>query len=295
MSMMTLRWIILLLLLPLASCNDTTTTQASKPPAKSPRVASLVPGATDLIVGMGAADHLVGISHHDLDRPETKGLPKLGDYHDFDWEKIARAKPELMIVFMAPDHLPAGVRERSASLGITLINVRTERLEDVFTELRRVGKAIKEEEKAAAAEARLRAQLDAVRKSVAGKPRPRILLLRDRDRESAVGADNFLNDLVELAGGENVITKTGWPVIDTERLVASRPDVILHLLPAAPSHVVSEANRSWDLMRKHDAVARARVQVLTQWYLLQPGMHIGDLAEEFARLFHAGPATRGTP
>src|SRR4051794_5772829 len=43
--------------------------------AKSPRVASLVPAATDLLVAMGASDHLVAVSSWDQAIPEVRNLP----------------------------------------------------------------------------------------------------------------------------------------------------------------------------------------------------------------------------
>src|SRR6184192_363303 len=54
-----------------------------------PTVASLSPAATDLLVGIGAADHLVAVSNYDARRQEIEGLPRVGDYRTQDWEKLA--------------------------------------------------------------------------------------------------------------------------------------------------------------------------------------------------------------
>src|SRR5947199_8594789 len=43
--------------------NSTAVPSTRAAPASAAKVASLVPAATDLIVGMGAADHLVAVSH----------------------------------------------------------------------------------------------------------------------------------------------------------------------------------------------------------------------------------------
>src|SRR5437016_333708 len=50
----------------------------------SPRIASLVPAATDLIVAMGAGDHLVAVSDYDQD-PRVANLPRVGAYQTIDW------------------------------------------------------------------------------------------------------------------------------------------------------------------------------------------------------------------
>ena len=41
---------------------------------KLPAVASLSPAATDLLIGMGAGDHLVAVSNFDADRDDIRGL-----------------------------------------------------------------------------------------------------------------------------------------------------------------------------------------------------------------------------
>src|SRR5258705_13722080 len=72
--------------------------------AAEPKVASLVPAATDLIVSMGAGDHLVGISNYDdSSRAELKHLPKIGDYQTIDWERLRALKPQILIIFQSPD------------------------------------------------------------------------------------------------------------------------------------------------------------------------------------------------
>jgi ABC-type hemin transport system substrate-binding protein len=110
---------------------------------KPPTVASLVPSATDLLVGMGAGDHLVAISTQDANRPEISKLPRVGDYQNLDWEQIAEVRPDVMIVFIAPDRVPAALVQRTQSMGIKLVNIRTERLEDIFHTLPLLGDAVK--------------------------------------------------------------------------------------------------------------------------------------------------------
>src|SRR5262245_48795440 len=65
-------------------------------------VASLVPAATDLILNMGSADQLVAVSNYDISRPGTEGLPRVGDYLNNDWEKLAEIRPHIMITQYDP-------------------------------------------------------------------------------------------------------------------------------------------------------------------------------------------------
>jgi ABC-type hemin transport system substrate-binding protein len=50
-----------------------------------PTVASLSPAGTDILVAIGAQDHLVAVSHYDTGKPAVSKLPGVGDYLTVDW------------------------------------------------------------------------------------------------------------------------------------------------------------------------------------------------------------------
>src|SRR5688500_16701495 len=127
----------LLLLLLMAAAVGCDRDGAPPPKAKSPTVASFVPGATDLIIGMGAADHLVDVSPY-ARQPVVSGHPRACDYERYDWEHITTLRPEIMIIFTAPERQPPALKERAASLKIQLVNIQTERIDDIYPVLTRL-------------------------------------------------------------------------------------------------------------------------------------------------------------
>src|SRR4051812_36065934 len=76
-----------------SSTQPAQSTQPSRA-GKHPTVASLVPAATDLILGMQAGEHLVAVSNWDAPQAAIAGLPRAGDYRDVDWEKLTQVRPE---------------------------------------------------------------------------------------------------------------------------------------------------------------------------------------------------------
>src|SRR5436309_15836216 len=72
---------------------DRSSSSASWPASAAPRpgtVASLVPAATEMLLGMdAAAGHLVAVSHFDTPRDGTRDLPRVGEYQTTDWERLA--------------------------------------------------------------------------------------------------------------------------------------------------------------------------------------------------------------
>jgi iron complex transport system substrate-binding protein len=255
--------------------------------AKDPTIASLVPAATDLIVSMGAGDHLVGVSNYDdTSRKELAHLPKIGDYQTIDWERLSSLKPNILILFHSPERIPPGVKERAQKLNIQIINVRPESLDDLYAELKSLGKILNEEEKATAAAKKLQTRLAAIQARVKDKPKIRTLLIRDETATATVGRGKFLSEILELAGGTNVIEESGWPTLDRERLTALNPDAIIQLLSAAPPQVEKQANALWQRMPHLSAVKNNKIKIINIWYAQQPGLHIADLADQFATFLH---------
>jgi iron complex transport system substrate-binding protein len=265
---------------------------------KSPTVASLVPSATDLILGMGAGDHLVAVSNYDRE-PAAARLPRVGDYQTIDWEKLAQVHPNLIITYYGPGHIPPGFDERTRELGIQNLNLQFNRLTDVFEALGTLGYSLSEREKAQSLGERLRAAIESLRPKPTAPPRVpvRAVIVTDPSGLDFAGRDNYLNDLLEVVGGENAVTAPGYIALDREAIAALKPDVILHLLPAADQTTEQQAKAFWNTFPRMPAVQRHRVYLFTDPYMMTPGVHIADVAAKFAAALHSNeePTSRPIP
>ena len=272
---------------------------ARGPAAKEPTVASLSPAATDLLVGMGAADHLVAVSNYDTPREPVANLPRVGDYRTQDWEKLASLRPAKMVIQLHPDRTPAGLRDRARGLNIELVNVQIDTLDDVLAMIPRLAEAAGEPENGAAALNRLKEKIDTVRARVAAAPKVRAIVVVDVGGRSVAVPGTFLHDILTAAGGENAAAALDnpWPTVDREKISQLNPQVVIHLLPQASPQVLRQAEQFWSAMPDLPAVKHKRVHYLTEWYVLLPGYHLGDLAEQFALILHpfanAGPMNTG--
>lgn len=295
---MYLNFVALGLLLTAFACEREVPATAVATPKKAPTVASLVPAATDLIVGMAAADHLVAVSDYDVEREGTRGLPRVGDYQSVDWERLRALRPTYLFTFHSPERVPPGMREKADELGIKLVNVRTETLDDLFTEMGKLGEMIQETGKATETAKRLRAELEAVKASIAGRPLVRTLIVRDEKGNGVVGRGTFLDDLLEVAGGANVVDLSGWPSVDHEMIKSYRPDAIIVLLSDAPPQVEAEARRVVGTMTEVPAVRNGRVCVINAWYTQLASTHVPELARRMAECLHPdvviAPSTRAS-
>ena len=259
-------------------------------PGVHTKIASLVPAATDLIIGMGAADHLVAVSNYDPADIDGRTLPRVGDYQGPAWEMIATLHPEVMIIQMSPDRLPAGFTQKAGRLGIQLLNVRLNTVADILQAIPQIGRAIGEPAKAEMLAKRLSDRLDAIRKKSARLPPVKTLLTLNETGETLVGIGTFLDDLLTTAGGQNAAATLGaaWPKADSEILMELKPDAVILLKPNASPEALTAAQSAWNRLPNIPAAKNRRIFLIHDPSVLLPGSHIADIAEELFQDLHSG-------
>ncbi|HET7754997.1 MAG TPA: helical backbone metal receptor, partial [Anaeromyxobacteraceae bacterium] len=109
------------------------------PPATPRRVVSLAPSLTDLVVAMGLADRLVGVTRYD-DSPAVRELPRVGGFLDPSPEAVVALRPDLVLWMTDGGALPA-VR-RIAALGVPVRALPIVSIPDLLAASRDVGAAL---------------------------------------------------------------------------------------------------------------------------------------------------------
>ena len=265
-------------------CDRSSPSPTVAPPSTRPiTVASLSPAATEIVIGMGLGDRLVAISNFDPNRDATLNLPRVGDYQTTDWERLASLRPGVMVTQFAADRLPVGLVQKAGEMNIKLVNVPITRLDDIYRAMTTLGDALGEAARGVASREALRSKIESLRAKSTGR-KVRALIVVDDAGRGVVGRDNYLNDILEAAGGENVIRPPSapYPMIDREQLLDLDPEVIFQLLPGASGQVQGAARQMWQSLPQLQAVRNGRVHVFTQTFVLQPSQHVGELAEQFA-------------
>jgi iron complex transport system substrate-binding protein len=139
---------------------------------------------------------------------------------------------------------------------------------------------------------KLQDDLDVFAEKAKGHKPVRTLVCIDRSRGTGkiqnlfvAGAGSFLNDVLKLAGGENVAEPIGMlaPSISAEGIIDLAPDVILDLQIGDMNIKQSEAE--WrTLGNQVPAVKNNRIYLITDDFATIPGPRIPILIEKFARL-----------
>lgn len=260
--------------------------------AGPPRVVSTAPGFTETVYAMGAGASLVAVSEFCHYPPEVEKLPRVGTYLKPNVEAIARLKPDLVLLHAEQRQTVAQLQ----SLGIRTLALRNTNLEETLTSMRQIGAAIGMEQAGVALQQRIRQRLAALEQKTAGKPRRTLLFIVGRtpgrlDGIVAVGRGSFLNELIHIAGGRNVLddSPVTYPQISIESVIRLDPDVIVDMGDMSVTTTVTPqqkaaVERMWKAQKGVRAAASGRAFAVAADIFVVPGPRVVDAAEAFARM-----------
>jgi iron complex transport system substrate-binding protein len=255
------------------------------------RIVSLVPALTEMLFSIGAGPEVVAVSSYDEWPPEVLELPRVGALLDPDTELILALDPDLVITYGSQTELEG----QFARAGIQVFSYRHAGLAGVLRAMRELGEVAGHQAGAERAIRDIEIRLDAIRRAVAGRERPRTLLVFARQplelrQIYASGGTGFLHDILVVAGGENVFAdidrESTQPSLET--VLVEAPDVVLEVRPTdAPDITRRRAERAvWNTLGSVPAVRNDRVELLFGGYLVVPGPRVTEIAETIARVLH---------
>jgi iron complex transport system substrate-binding protein len=261
---------------------------AAEPPS---RIVSLIPAVTEMIFAMGQGARVVGVSNYDRYPPAVETIPRVGGLLDPNVERVLSLKPDLVIVYNTQQEL----KERLDRASIPYYSYQHRGLPDITATIRAVGQRLGASEAANRLAQQMERDLEAIRRAVAGRPRPRTLLVFGRDpgglrNIDASGGYGFLHDMLEVAGGDDVFAdvKKESVQVTTEMVLARRPDVIieLHYGDAAKTADFQKQLHAWDAVPAVPAVRNHRVHVLVGDEFVVPGPRVVEATRKLARTLH---------
>lgn len=236
---------------------------------------SLTPSATEVIHALGATKLIVGVDDYSLYPEEVTKLPKVGSFMQPNLETIVALKPTLVVVDDV--HGPAAGAMRDA--GLTTVECPIHAMPDIKKALTILGDRLGLAAEAARAVDEIDAAIEDTRAKRPAK-RPRVLAILDREANGlgnlvAAGPGSWIDELIAIAGGENVLAASGvrYPKLSLEEVVRGNPDVILDL-----SFPARKSMKEWNAVDV-PAVKRGRVTVMSDPTTIAPSPRIRHALE----------------
>jgi iron complex transport system substrate-binding protein len=223
------------------------------------RIVSLLPSATEIAYALGLGDDVVGVTHEcdwppeaaavrvvststlppaptpaEVDRLVSASIRGGEPIYRLDHSAIRELQPDLVLTqdLCAVCAVPAGhVTEALSLLGspAEVVSLDPGSLGEVLDCLLQVGRVTGTLPRAQAVVDRLKARLAAVVGAVAGLPRPRAFGLEWSD--PPFNAGHWVPEMIELAGGESVLSSPGIPSVRVtwEQIAEADPEVVVFM------------------------------------------------------------------
>ncbi|MGH3361997.1 MAG: cobalamin-binding protein [Nocardioides sp.] len=283
------------------------------------RIVSLLPSTTEILFAIGAGDDVVGVTFEcdfpaeartrtivstsampegltpsEIDAFVAGAMSRGEDLYHLDAGALSGLNADLVVTqdlcaVCAVD--VSVVDDALAHLGCTaeVLTIDPHTLEEVLGSIGTLGKATGHETEATDLVASLRERLDAVRARVAGRRRPRVMLLEWTDPPFAPG--HWVPEMIEAAGGEPLLGTAGEKSrrVTWEAIHAARPEVVV-VAPCGFDRAAAQdlADQLVDSGALPDGVPVHAVDANAAW--ARPGTRLVDGVEELAALLH--PPTR---
>ena len=260
------------------------------------RIVSTAPSITELLYALGLGNRVVGVTRFCRYPPEAQLKPKIGDYTSPNLEAIAALRPDLVIVQTNPIHLAA----RLAKLKQRVLEIDQENIAAIYKSIHDVGAATGTEHAATQLSDSILDGLGKIRTRASTLPRVRMMFVIGRSPNRlegliVVGRASYLNEAIEVAGGENVFRDAvaAYPAVSLEEVMARNPEVIVDRGDMAETAGATEQHKRavvalWDRVPTLAAVKQRRVFVVTSDVFFVPGPRVIDAAKAFAEMLHPG-------
>jgi iron complex transport system substrate-binding protein len=252
------------------------------------RIVSLSPNLTEIVFALGLGDKVVGVSS-DSDWPiEAKQKPKMGTFWQPNIEAIIAAKPDLVVCESFLQHKEAA--ETLKRSGINALSLRVESIEELYSAILSIGQATSCPNTAETLAANIKNEIAQIRAKSSSAKKVKVLWAVQTEPMRVVGVKTFVNEIIDIAGGQNVVAPTGdqYPAVGTEAIMTCGAEVIIQSAMGTEDIAKQQetAEKFWNRFANLPAVKDKKVYVIEADTVLRLGPRLPDGVMMVAKLLH---------
>ncbi len=244
------------------------------------RIISLAPNITETLYALGLGDKLVGNTPHCTYPEAAREVQKVGSFGSFSYETIVSLKPDLVILHKEYE----AEKARLKSLNFPTLETGSYFIADILEGIQRIGAACNVQERADKLIGQLERRITQLQSAHLNPPRVLITFGSASDGPiQAFGSACLHNELLEIAGGKNVIEgELPFATLSREAILRLNPDIIIVLAPELKNP--DAASKQWEKFTSVNAVQHHRIHILTADYTCIPGPRFLRTLEDFAKI-----------
>ena len=233
-------------------------------PRAPSRIVSMAPNLTEILFALGLDDKVVGVTQDSDYPPAALAKPRVGTFWQPNIEAVIATKPNLVVTLAFEQQRE--LARRLKRIGYDCLGVNIEKIDDLFSAIAAIGDAAAANEQAQELSGRIKTQMHRFQEATAGLPKVKVLWVVQREPLRIAPRDTFINEMIELAGGENAVGPTlrNYPPIGAEQVIAAGPEVIIEpvMVQGSPDGQRRQAFAYWQKFTNVPAVVNKRIYVI---------------------------------
>ena len=249
------------------------------------RIVSMAPNLTEMLFALGLGDSVVAVTRDSDYPPAANQKPSVGTFWQPNIEAVIAAKPNLVITLGFGRQ--SNLADRLKRIGYEILSLNIEKVDELFTATKKIGAATGTHKEADELLRDMHRNLDRLAALLGSDKKVRVMWVVQRQPLRVAGRNTFVNEMIEMAGGQNAIGSTihQYPPIGFEQVIACRPDVIIEAAMNQGSAAGQQA-KALKFWRKFDnlpAVRNERVYIVNGDIVSRLGPRLYEGVETIAR------------
>jgi len=260
---------------------------------KSPeRIVSMAPSCTEILFAVGAGDNVVGVTEYcdyplEVEEKKDKGdIVVIGGYSTPSLEKIVDLEPDLIVsAYGNPSDLLYWLVDDKTHPDIEyhVYAQNPKNIEAIFAHMKVTGAITKSNETVSSLLDDSKDKIEAIEertKLLEPEQRPRVF--RPCPGFLTCGNETFLDDVIKIAGGENIAAKyfSGWQMLGIEEIIKEDPQVILCPSTNEGESLAYEQIMGEERLKDVDAVRNNLIYMIIDGLICRPGPRVVNATEK---------------
>lgn len=227
--------------------------------APAQRIVALGPHLTEQLYAIGAGELIVGTTDFADYPPQAADIPRVARAHSVDVERIARLRPDLIVLWGSG--FPPSVQQTLRHLRTPIFVSEPGTLESIASSLERLGTLTGHAAAAGAEAQRLRRRLAVLQSAYATRAPLRVFYQVWPQPLMTLSQRHAIDEAIRLCGGRNVFAALPAlvPQVSVEAVLAADPQLIV---AATPGGRPSDALDLWRRLPSLTAVRTNRLVFL---------------------------------
>ena len=204
-------------------------------------------------------------------------------------EKILSLKPDIVFCY-GGFQLKEALKLRELGLKVVIFEPKT--VEETLKTISIMGDILNARARAEEILSDFKRRLDVISSKVKSIPidkRPKVFIGSMYEPIYSPGKGTFLDELIKIAGGRNIVTTTGWSKISPEFVVKANPDVVIIPIGVMSMTNLDEAKKKLsqkEVYKNLKATKEGRIYFIDENLVFRPGPRLIEGIEKLYYFFY---------